>query len=334
MFKPLAFSLLLAFGAAAPSAAQDAPAEAAAPAMLARLALPPGPEALPAIVAIERGFFQREGVIVSTSTVGDMGALAASLTAGSTDAAVLSNPGLIAMASLQAPAAAVASGAARSRHALIARRGAAASIAELGGKRVGVVNGSCAAAVLPRLLDANGIDPATVSVGAGNPAQLREAISNGEIDAVFGTSGFISNFGVEAVVLAGPDDVAGATGFLCADALVVSGRTRENEPELAEAMARAWETGVAYIRENPEDAARLLQIYMHRNGSVVTPEGAVAVLSASSYEEAAVTQDMINDTTYNAWGVAQTGLLPSEPSLTAYFAPEVMEQARAAAGVP
>jgi len=334
MFKTLAVSLLVAASAAAPLHAQDADSEASRTAMLARLALPPGPEALPAVVAQERGFFQREGIIVSATTMMDMAALSASLTAGSTDAAVLSNPGLIAIASLEAPASAVGAGAARTRQALIARPGAAASITDLAGKRIGVVNGSCGAGVLPRLLDANGVAPSSVAITGLNPDQLRSGLSDGSLDAVFGSAGFISNFGVEALVLAGPDDISAATGFLCADAFVVSARTRENEPELAAALARAWETGVAYIRQNPEDAARLLQIYMHRNGSLVTPEGATAVLSASSYESAAVTQDMIDDTVYNAWGVAQAGLLASEPALADYFAPGVLEQARAAAGGP
>lgn len=294
---------------------------------LARIALPAGPEALPALIAVERGYFDQEGVIVSLASVTDMGALTASLAAGSTDAAAVSNTALLALASLEAPATAIAAGGLRQRQVLVARAGLGATPMDVAAMRLGVVNGSCGAAVLPRLLDAWGVPAASADIRAVSAAEAREGFLGGELDALFGHAAFTGADGVESAVIAGSDDVAAATGFLCADVFVASNRMLESEPELADALARGWTRGLAHIRADPQDAARVLQIHLHRHGASIAPDSALAAVAATEYGDPRVTADLVDDTVFNAWGVVEAGLLPAAPPLEGYFDPAYADRA-------
>lgn len=306
----LAFSI--AFAAQASAAEQKS---------LARIALPPGPESLPAVVAIERGFFDQEGVIVSTTTAVNMNSVAASLAAGSSDAAVVSQGGFLALASLKTPATAVAAGASQPPFELIGRAGGATTLAGLRGKRVGVVNGTCAAGVLPRLLDAGGVKPAEVTIDAAGPEKIVSEMESGAMEAVFGpamwTGTLIANDG--ASVIESPQQAAQSTGYLCADMLMISNKVRSGDPGMTAALTRGWIRGLAYIRANPDDAARILQIYLHRNGTTVTNEVAAAAVGALNYDDPTLSSNIVNDAKYNAWGVVQAGLLQNELSVDGYF---------------
>src|SRR5690606_23938516 len=65
---------------------------------LVRISYSTGWDALPIVVALERGLFARHGLIVSGVAAGSAGVLAQSLHAGSTDIAIMPQRAFLAMA--------------------------------------------------------------------------------------------------------------------------------------------------------------------------------------------------------------------------------------------
>src|SRR3990170_23692 len=102
--------LLVLLGLAPRAAqAQATPPQAGPPqgSPLVRLSFSSGWDALPAMVAIERGFMAQEGLVVSGLAVASATALIESLVVGSTDFAVVSQRVLLVIAAAKVPVKAV-----------------------------------------------------------------------------------------------------------------------------------------------------------------------------------------------------------------------------------
>lgn len=328
-----AFAALLPFQAfaqnpPAPQAPDNPPVQAQnAPAGgnpdLVRIAINGGWEGLPAIVAIERGFFDQENVVASALPTGTADGLAQSLVAGSTDFAEIPQRFFIALAASNIPIKAVAVGVSGIQMELVAKPGSGfASLADLKGKTVGMANSTESLGIFMRLLNSAKMAPGDVTVKLFTPAQVETAFDDGQADAIFESRYYTLPLvqAKKADVVMNSGDVVNAIGVIDAVPLITTDKLIQNQPDLVERVVRAWIKALVYIQQDPRDAAALLQIYLHRQGVTVPVETAQVWVALAQYNRYNWSQPLVADAEYNAWGLQQANVLKvNEPPKLAGF---------------
>lgn len=304
---------------------------------LLRFSFSSGWEALPAIVAIERGFFAQEGIIVSgmpiSSTTGAIGSLAA----GSTDFATVPQRTLLVMAGAKLPVTVVSmNGYGRQLELIVPKRDKRTkSIKNLRRKIIAVNSGSEAYPVLIRLLNAARLRPSDVTILRVRSQEMVRAFDKRGIlvrspkgkrfrvrpAAVFGTRHFTSALVAQkkARVILNDEGVTKAVGRIGAAPLVANRALIKRRPEQVQKFVNAWVKALFYIQKDPEDAARLMQIFFHRQGTNVTPALAKSWLGMVRYDRYIWSSNAIKDAEYNGWGLKTAGRFKFAPKLDGYI---------------
>jgi ABC-type nitrate/sulfonate/bicarbonate transport system substrate-binding protein len=286
---------------------------------LVRLSYSSGWDALPALVAMERGFFEQEKLVVSGMPTSSAGALVNSLAAGTTDAAAVPQRTLLIMAAAEVPVTIVAVGSWGLQFELIARAGSGiTSVETLKGKTIAISAGSDALGPFMRLINQAGLRPDAVKVIQVSAGQLMSAIKEKAADAVFESVHFtraIVERG-DAELILGPDDVTNAIGSVMASPLVLSKTLVSKQPDVAQRVVNAWVKALRYIQQDPEDAARLMRIFFDRQGVRVTAEVAQQWVEAYNYNLDSWTEAAIADANYNGWGLNAARILKVVPDIS------------------
>jgi NitT/TauT family transport system substrate-binding protein len=306
---------------------------------LVRISFSSGWDALPALVALERGFTMREGLVVSGLALSSGMAVIKSLAAGSTDFAVVPQRTLLVMAAAGAPVKVVAMSGWGTRSELLVRRDVEgiASVADLKGKVVAVNHGSEALPLLVRLLNGSGLRIADLTIKSMPGKELSEAFSAPHADAVCASAHFTGPLlqSGQARRLLTYEQIVEAIGVVGAAPLVVSSKLIERDPASVQKFVNAWVRALQYIQEDPEDAAKLLAIYFHRQGVPVSEEQARTWVDMTRYDRYFWTASDITDAEYNAWGLKEGGILKVLPELEGYidnrFAQRALQQIEASA---
>jgi sulfonate transport system substrate-binding protein len=288
---------------------------------LVRLSFGTGWDALPALVALERGFFEREGLLVSSLGVTKAEAVINSLAAETTDLALVPQRTLLVMAAAGAPVTVVGMAGWNTRLGLVTRKDLPDvwSLSELKGRRIAVGSGSEAHAALVRLLNANGLSPRAVEIVALSADELASALEKKRAEAVFASGHFTERIvqnGAGRYVLT-HEDVVDAIGYIGAMPLVVSNRLLKRDPDTVQRFLNAWVGALRYIQENSEDVAKILQIFFHRQGIPVSETQAHVWAGMTRFDRYAWTEADVADAEYNGWGLRHAGVLKVEPKIGA-----------------
>jgi hypothetical protein len=213
---------------------------------LARVSFSSGWDATPAVVAIDRGFFAQEGLVVDGLARSSDGAVAQSLVTGSTDFATVPQRTLLVMAALQLPVKVISmNGWGTEIEVVVPTTDTAIkATAHLKGKTIGLGMASEAYPVLIRLLNKAKLRPTDVKIKYLSPNDLTRAFRDNVrlADAVIESRHYTATLvetGQARVALANKDIVS-AVGFIGAGArrapraggrahcpLRVGGRARE-----------------------------------------------------------------------------------------------------------
>lgn len=297
---------------------------------LVRFSFSAGWDALPALVALERGLFDQEQLVVSGLAVTNPAAVINSLAAGSTDFALVPQRVLLVMAGAKAPVTVIAGAGRGTQMELVTKRGVkASSLNDLKGKRIAVNAGSEALPVLMRLLNRQKMRASDVKVLRLSSQQITQAFDENLADAVFETRHFTSTLvrtqnGSRVMSAA---DVVKSIGYVGAVPLVASNRVIEREPEVVQRFVTAWVKAMAYIRQDPDDAARILQVFFHRQGVKVSTETAKEWVRMSHYDLYTWSKQAVADAEYNGWGLKAGGILKTAPKLDGYINNSFAEKA-------
>jgi len=287
---------------------------------IARISYTGSWDALPAIVAAERGFLAKEGIYMSGVAVGSREAVINSLASGATDFAVLSQSSLLQAASAKAPVKAVAINNWGNAHLLVASpAGGVKNITDLKGKTVAVVLGEDAVAVLARLLNANDIAVSDIKLKYYNPGSLGAAFNDGAEAAIAEQQ--IAGLLLEtkgAKQLMSGKEIADSIGYIGAQPLIASPRVLQEEPETVAAVKRAWTAAKKHIQDDPEDAARLLRIFLHRRGITIEETQASQWVKMQRYDLDKWDESVLADANYNAWALAQAKVIEKAPQLNQF----------------
>ncbi len=304
---------------------------------LVRLAFSSGWDALPAVVAIERGFFAAEGLVVSGLAIPSAVAVVNSLNAGSTDFAAVPQRVALLMAAAKVPVKIVAMAGWGTEMELVTKPGDGMnSLADLKGKRIAVLTGSEAFPVLVRLLNQARMRPTDVKITRLPANTLTKALETNLADAVFETRHFtlpmVQNG--QARVIMTPKAVTAAIGLIGGMPLIARKAIIEKQPETVQKFVSAWVTGLRYIQQDPDDAARILRIFFHRQGVKVAAGMAILWVRMVKYDQYVWSPGAVADAEYNGWGLNTGGILKVAPKLEGFVDNRFAEKAAKAAASP
>lgn len=310
--------------------------------ILVRFSFSSGWDALPAIVAIERGFFAQEGLVVSGLAVPSSRAVMESLAAGSTDFAAIPQRTLLVMAAAQAPVKVIATNGWGTETELVVPKGdtGVKSITDLKGKTIAVGQGSEAHPVLIRLLNRAKIRPSEVTIKLLSPAELTRAFQNRLADAVIESRHFTTVLlkNEQARVVLSHKNIVEAIGLVGAGPLVAQTSLIDKEPATVQKFVNAWIKALTYIGQDRADAAQLLRIFFHRQGTLVSDELVTSWVGMTRYDRFVWSPADIADAEYNGWALKEGGVLKVLPKLDGYienrFAEQALKQLARSTGAP
>jgi len=300
---------------------------------LVRLTFSSGWEALPAVVAIERGFFAQEGLVASGLAATSAEAVLNSLQAGSTDFAVVPQRTLLVMAALQLPVKVVSMNGWGTEMELVVPKddSAVKSVADLKGKTIAVGMGSEAFPVLVRLLNRASLRPGDVTVKYLSALDLVRAfpaknrLADAVLESRYYTSALVKSD--QARPLLTHQDIVQTLGLVGAAPLVTRKALIETEPDTVQKFVNAWAKALKYIQQDPQDAAGLLMIFFHRQGVTVPEEMAKSWIGMTRYNRFVWSPADIADAEYNGWGLKEGGILKVLPKLDGYIENRFAEEA-------
>jgi ABC-type nitrate/sulfonate/bicarbonate transport system substrate-binding protein len=289
---------------------------------LVRLSFSSGWDALPAVVAIERGFFAKEQLIVSGLTATSSDTVANSLANGTTDMAVVPQRTLLALAAVQVPIRIVSMNHWGTEMELVVPpdQERVKSLMDLKGKTIAVGKGSEAYPALIRLLNKAKLRPADVTIKDLQAETLTQVfnLKDRPADAVFESRHFttVLQRNSQARVVLSVRDVRDQLGYIGAAPLIARQELIEKEPKTVQQFVRGWVNALRYIQQDPDDAARLLMIFFHRQGvKAVSEEITKSWIAMNHYDRFLWTTPDIVDAEYNAWGLKEGGLFKAAPKL-------------------
>jgi NitT/TauT family transport system substrate-binding protein len=217
---------------------------------------------LPATVAVEQGFFKKEGLDVKVLVAKSGPELAAQLIGGSTQIAAV-NPDNIIPAIKQGQPVRLLPPYGRLDLLLFApKAGHITNVKQLAGKRIGVVSrGSAAERYARAMLKKRAVDPSSVTfVAVGGAVTQEPALRNGTVDAVVGSSSSYltaASHGLDLVPFA--DALRGDAGDLSENGLQVLWATTKDykaeHPGNVGKFCKALNSAVKWINDDANRGA-------------------------------------------------------------------------------
>lgn len=333
------FALLALIFAAALVSAQESLAQArgaptaAAPAQteLVRFSFAAGWDGLPGIVAVERGFFAEENLVVSGLPSSSAEAVLKSVAVGSTDVASVPQRTFLVMAAANLPVRVIAmSGWGRPIQLVVPGSETAINeVADLKGKRVALVQASEAYPILMRLLNAARLRPTDVKPVFLTADALTNVFETRSADAVFETQHYTDALTAakNARVVLSNEAIVQQLGLINAAPLVANADMIARRPEIVQRFVNAWVRAQKYIQQDPVDASKLLQVFLHRQGVIVSEELAMSWTRLTQYDKYLWSGSDIADADYNGWGLKEGGILKVQPKVAGYVENAFAERA-------
>ena len=267
-----------------------------------RVSYIPGSVALPVLVGIERGFFEREGLVVSALPVTNQQAIVNSLAQGYTDVACGSQAWLLDMANAKAPIKVIAlNGYARKLELVVPSWDKKTkNMKDLTGKTVLIVRGTHNFDVVPefyRMLAFSRMPLGAVSIrfitlsefrAIFNPksrvAYLKQKI--GGILAYQEYTGYYRKKKLARAVI-NNEQITKLIGRISPRPLIANANFLKKNKMAAQKFVTAWVKTLKYIEKNKKDAATVLMIYYGRQYGVTLqlPE-AEEIVSLIKYDKA------------------------------------------------
>ncbi|OWV98068.1 ABC transporter substrate-binding protein [Rhizobium sp. R693] len=268
---------LLALAAAWPAGAQEPPP--------LRIGWVQAMANAPALIAEEEGYFREEGLKVELKGFGDGPVIQQAVAGGEIDVAYIGAPPVYQWAARGLEAKIIAK-VNYGQAALIAKADASIqSLSDLKGKKLAGVNRGSGMDVLLRgfvLKETAGLNPDTdLQLSQMPVGNMNAALDTGVVDAAFSWEPFISQSvlrGAGRVVF----DVNGALPGYPWYVVAAPARTLRERPDDLVKLLRANAKAIAFLREHPEEANRIiarsfkLESVKAADGSVVPPEAIVA----------------------------------------------------------
>lgn len=284
-----AFGIVLSFLFAA-IAAVPSPGVAASPEL--RIATQPIPQYAPIFVARHKKWVEEELAKTGAKAEIKWSSFAAgppineSFAAGQQDFGFLGDtPAIIGKAAgINTRIVALTSTGPSSLAVVVPARSKIASPRDLKGKKVAVVKGSYAHHLLVLVLQQGGLTTGDIQLINLSQADIATAIASGDIDAAAVWEPLITKLESQGAVRVLRDGTGIKKGALV---IVATDDYARKNREQAKAVLRAYQRGVAFIKANPAEAARLISADVN-----LPPELLVKIFSKFDYSPAIQADDV------------------------------------------
>ncbi|MFG2518051.1 ABC transporter substrate-binding protein [Streptomyces sp. NPDC048527] len=211
----------------------------------------------PATVAVEQGFFKKEGLDVRPLVAKSGPELAVQLVGGSTQIAAVNPDNVIPAVKQGQPLTLLPPYGQLDLLFFAPKSGNITDVKQLAGKRIGIVSrGSASERYARAMLKAAGVDPGSVTfVAVGGAVTQEPALRNGKVDAAVGSSSSyftLSSHGLDLVPFS--DSLAGGAGELSRHGLQVLWATTKDfkakNPGTVDKFCRALDSAVKWINDD------------------------------------------------------------------------------------
>jgi len=278
-----------------------------------------GREALPALAAIEGGFFFREGLNVSAVPVVSIPTTIESLKTGATDFATVPARGLILIAQSRLPVRIVAlSGEGLSAEILVTTsEKRVQSLNDLKGKAIGIDLESEAYPHFLRYLAISRMDYSWFRILHVDHAELEETFKRRRVEAAV-VPQHISQGLVEGRIarrLVSHEEFANVTKGVNPSALVVRKHIMDTRPQVVERFVRAWTQALFFSTKNVGQASHLLRLFYERQGVNVPADIVRSYVNLARYDRCAWHEIDSQDVEYSALVLKHVGIIREAPGI-------------------
>ncbi len=286
-----------------------------------------------AVVAIEKGYLAAQGLDVKHSSEGTATEILQSMVGGSTDFGVASPSRIEAIAAKKLPIKAVAlNGYGFTGSVVVPRRDEKTkTMADLRGKAVAVQVGTGTYAVWARYLKTQQLSVKDFNIKNMEnpliPAAMESSSVEGAVTWEPSPARMVAK-GVGRVIL-GPDDLAKPINSLYPFFLITPSRMIEKSPDLVQKVVNAWGQSLKYIRDNPDDVARIMTDSMKKmRGITLNVNDAKREIYLTKYDRLVVGDADIKDTEELARVSVEDGRLKGVPDIRSVIDNRFAEKAK------
>ena len=256
------------------------------------------------VVALEKGFFDQEGLIVNASPE-SLGQIALqALIGGSTDFAVAANVRPIQALAQDLPIKVIGLSSYGFAGYLIvpAKDTATKTLEDLKGKTLAVQVGSGTHTVWLRYLRSKGLSENDFKSKNIETEQIPAAFESGGIEGAVPWDPFatlIIEKGLGRAILT-PKEIAEPLKVTYPFFVMTSQDTIRKKPDMVQKFMNAWVRTLNYIHKNRAEVADIMQDFFTREGTKLPKETVRKLLDGNSYDRAKVSAADIEDTMENA----------------------------------
>ena len=278
--------------------------------------------AVTSVVALERGFFDEEGLIVNASPESSGAVAVQALVGGSTDFAAAANIRPVQMAAQDLPIRVIAvSSYGFAGHVIVpVKDKTTKTMADLKGKRIGVQVGSGTYTVWLRYLKTQGLSEKDFAIKSMESETIPAAFEAQALDGAVLWDPFatlIREKGLGRDVL-GPKDLAEPVGSTYAFYLITSLNNIQKRPDVVQRFVNAWAKTLRFIQNNPDEMVEIMQAFFAREGKSLPPATVKKLMVTYRYDRVVVSPQDIQDTMESARILFEQKRLKKLPDLNAY----------------
>ena len=253
-----------------------------------------------AVVAVEKGFFDQEGLIVNASPESSGQVALQALIGGSTDFAVGANVRPIQALARDLPVKVVAlSTWGFAGYVLVPVKDTTTQkLEDLKGKTLAVQVGSGTHTVWLRYLRYKGIPESDFKIKNIETEQIPAAFESGGIEGAIAWDPYatlIIEKGLGRYILT-PKEIAEPLKVTYPFFVMTTEETIKKKPEMVQKFVNAWAKTLDYIQKNKAEVAEIMQAFFAREGTKLSKETVKKLLDGTNYDHVKVTMADIDDT--------------------------------------
>ena len=286
-----------------------------------------------AVVAIEKGYLSAQGLDVKHASEGTATEVLEAMVGGSTDFGIASPSRIEVMARKKLPIKAIALNAYGFTGSVVVPKKDATTktMADLKGKAVAVQLGTGTYGVWARYLKTQGLSTKDFTIKNTSNPLIPAAMESGSVYAAVTWEPSPRRMVVKGIgrVLLGPDDLARAANSSYPFFLIVPSRLIDQKPEVVQKVANAWAQSLKYIRENPDDVARIMQESMKKmRGISLDINDVKREVYLTKYDRLLINDVDIKDTEELARVLVEEGRIKAVPDIRSVIDNRFAERAK------
>lgn len=273
-----------------------------------------------AVVAIEKGYLAAQGLDVKHASEGTATEVLEAMVGGSTDFGVASPSRIEVMARQKLPIKAIALNAYGFTGSVVVptKDQTTKSMADLKGKSIAVQFGTGTYGVWARYLKSQGLSAKEFTIKNTNNPLIPAAMESGSVDGAVTWEPSPARMVAKGIgrVLLGPDDLAKPVNSPYPFFLIAPSRLMDQKPDVVQKVVNAWAQSMKYIRENPDDVARIMTESMKKmRGISLNVNDAKKEIYLTKYDRIVIGDVDIKDTEELARVLVDEGRIKAVPEI-------------------